>query len=154
MKQWGAGLIVLLVVAVDQSTGYWARQSLSLGQEVPVLGQRVAWQLLYNKGAMLGMGAGSPRVVDVLAAVVTVLLITAMVRWRFMRGPLALMAGGGLGNLLSRLVFGKVTDFIRVAGYPGIFNVADVALRVGVLWFIVAMILDTRRHPSTGRSAS
>lgn len=57
--------------------------------------------------------------------------------WRAQRSPerigFSLALGGGLGNLIDRLTRGAVTDWIHVAGYPATFNLADIAVRVGLL---------------------
>lgn len=130
-----------LLVAIDQLTAAWARRVLSPSSAKPVWGRQLQFQLLYNRGAMLGLGSSRPALITGIGIVIAAGLLYAMIRWTQYRWPLATMAGGGLGNVGSRIVYGRVTDFIRVAGYPGIFNVADVALRVGMVWLVVAVIV-------------
>lgn len=134
---------------IDQVTAAWARRALWVSHARPVLGRQLQFQLLYNRGAMLGLGSAHPALITVVGVVITVGLLYGTVRWAPYRWPLATMAGGGLGNVWSRIVYGQVTDFIRVAEYPGIFNVADVALRFGVVWMVVAMFVHERRASKT-----
>jgi signal peptidase II len=77
---------------------------------------------------------------------------TAVVVWwlRAARGPVeriavAVLLGGAVGNLLDRVVNGAVTDWVRVAWYPATFNLADVAIRSGVLVAVAVRVVRDRR---------
>ncbi len=138
---------IVIIATLDLGAGYWARHALRLGHTDKILGRWVGLHLLYNTGAMLGLGSRIPWLITgVGVAGVAVLTIWA---WKSPTHswPLALMAGGALGNLLSRLIWHRVTDYMMVAGYPGIFNVSDVALRVGVVWLIWDLVRQVRRLP-------
>lgn len=135
------------VAVLDLLTAYWARHSLVLGRTSPVLGRWVGLHLLYNTGAMLGMGARVPWLVTAIGVVGVGWLTIWAWRSPTLSRPLALMAGGALGNVLSRLIWHRVTDFITVAVYPGVFNVADVSLRVGVVWLIWGLLRRAREEP-------
>ncbi len=100
--------------------------------------------LLYNRGAMLGVGSSYPGVVLWVGLFVSVGLLSAVFTLSSYRWPLATMTGGAWGNVISRLIYGRVTDFIQVRGYPGIFNLSDVALRVGIVWLVVALLFAGR----------
>lgn len=49
----------------------------------------------------------------------------------------ALLMGGAVGNLLDRVMYGYVTDMIQIPFYPAIFNVADVAIRAGIVLVLI-----------------
>ena len=53
--------------------------------------------------------------------------------------PLALIIAGSLGNLIDRLRFGFVWDFVTVPHYPT-FNVADIAIAGGAVWLGLAVL--------------
>lgn len=147
MSQWMMrGILVVLAFVVDQVTGAWARTALSHGRGLSFLHGVVHFQLLYNRGAMLGLGSGHAGWVTVLSVIGTVVI--GVLAFRLQRGglPWALMTGGAIGNVMSRVVSGRVTDFIHVAGYPGIFNLSDVALRIGVIWFLVVVVRGSQRR--------
>ena len=113
-----------------------------------LFGDTVRFELTSNPGAFLSLGAGLPEPVrHVLLLLVLVPVSLALVcclslfgRTRLPRSglvALGLVAGGGLGNWLDRLLHdGSVTDFVSVGlgrFRTGIFNVADIAVLAGIL---------------------
>jgi len=128
-----AGVVALVVVAVDQATKTWAVHRLSHG---PI---HVVWkldlQLQYNTGAAFSIAQGwAPVLAGVAAvAVVGVLVAVRRVRSVWAAASLGLVAGGALGNLADRIVRphgGGVVDFIALHFWPT-FNVADASIVVG-----------------------
>ena len=104
--------------------------------------------MVQNGGAFLSLGANLPDAVRHAAFVLFVplaLLLVCVLAWRSgatsraSLAGLALLAGGGLGNWLDRLMHdGLVTDFVSIGVGPlrtGIFNVADVCIVAGALLF-------------------
>mgnify|MGYP002527880697 CR=1 FL=1 len=55
---------------------------------------------------------------------------------------LAIILGGGIGNLIDRLMFGKVTDMISFSFFPPIFNVADIGVTVGCGLLLLDTVLE------------
>ena len=109
----------------------------------------VSVRLVRNTGASFGIGAGHPVLITLTAAAVLVVAAVLLFRVRNRVAALFLAAvlGGAVGNLADRLFrspgFGRgaVVDWIHVAWYPATFNVADVAIRVGVLGAVVAVLV-------------
>jgi signal peptidase II len=128
------------VLILDQLTKAWVRSSMSLNETIPVLGDVVRLTYIHNEGAAFGLSIGeySSQVFLVLAAIASVLvlylLLTAPRAERMQRIALALILGGALGNIVDRIRWSMVVDFIQV-GVAGhfwpIFNVADSAVTVG-----------------------
>ena len=143
MRQRRAILIwwMVLVGAMDQAVGFWARKTLSFYPR-PIWGRHLTLVLLYNRGAMLGLGSSHATLIAVLGVVGTLGLVIAALLVRQGKWALATMAGGALGNAISRVFFSRVTDYIHVQGYPGVFNVSDMALRGGLLWFIALLVVQ------------
>jgi signal peptidase II len=112
---------------------------------------------LTNKGAAFGFLAGVTAAWRhyfflILASVALVLLCFAWFRMRkdhrFYGPALAMIAGGAIGNVIDRVRFGAVVDFLdfHVAGHHWpVFNVADSAITVGVALFLLANILEERQ---------
>jgi len=109
-----------------------------------------------NSGAFLSLGAALPEYTRTVlfTGIVGVLSVAALLAAFLARGlgryqviALALIAAGGSGNWIDRLTNGgRVTDFLNVGIGPlrtGIFNVADMALMVGVTLFVLLA-----RHPA------
>jgi signal peptidase II len=134
-------------VALDQGSKAWAH-TLPLGVPRPVVGGYWDWELAMNPGAAFSSfigGDGARIALSLLAAAAVIALGIAAWRaapaQRLERAAYALIAGGALGNLLDRVRFGAVTDFIRWRigehRWP-IFNVADAALLAGAVLLLAA----------------
>jgi len=103
-----------------------------------------------NPGIAFSLGNNAPFAVVVAITVVAVVAI-GVAAWReALRPPLAagLMLGGGLANLVDRLISGSVVDMVDLGWWP-VFNVADIALNVGVALVVLTSILGERRGPVT-----
>ena len=143
--------LVLSTVSCDQATKHVARQALANGSSHPLLGGLVHFTLAQNSGGFLSLGdALSPHLRLLIFTVATcaflVAALVALVRSRpsFESRAgfgLALLAAGGLGNLIDRLCQqGFVTDFCILRLGPlhtGVFNVADVAILLGVALVVI-----------------
>ncbi len=142
-------LLSLLVIVLDQLTKHIALIELQPYTPHTVIHGLLNWTLAFNSGAAFSFLAGADGwqtwLFATLAIGVSLLLTfwltsTARRDWRN-AVPLALIIGGALGNLLDRLRFGHVTDFIQVYyrdwAWPA-FNIADSAISIGavlLLWF-------------------
>ncbi|NMP21440.1 signal peptidase II [Sulfobacillus harzensis] len=155
MKKWLWVFGVIAIAAFDLWSADLAAETLPFATPVPVWGHVLRWELIHNRGAMLGLGGNHPALITILGILGVALLTVAAWRWPRYGAPLAMMTGGAVGNVMSRLIYGHVTDFIRVFGYPGIFNLADVFLRVGVIWLVIQFFLVGRQvAPKATRETS
>ena len=144
------------IVVADQATKALARSSLALNQSVPVI-DGVFWLTrVHNTGAAFGMLRGAQWFLVGTSLVVLAGIVWAMVRVHprspLVRTGLALVAGGAVGNLIDRVVLGGVTDFFDAGWFP-VFNVADIALDVGVA-LIVVWLLFSHEHEDAGAAAA
>ena len=144
-------LIALLVVAADQLSKVWIRSNLLVGQSLFEAGFfRITH--VNNTGAAFGLFQGQSFLLTIVALVgITVLLVYVLVIYRKFplldnrlgRSTLGLVLGGAVGNLIDRLRFGYVTDFIDVGRWPA-FNIADSAITVGVILFAYSFLRSAR----------
>jgi signal peptidase II len=138
----------LLVVGLDQLTKHVALLELRPYEPHAVIPGLLNWTLAFNPGAAFSFLAGESGwqrwLFTALAIGVSALLATWLARlprgdWRNAL-PLSLIIGGALGNLIDRLRFGHVTDFVQVYwgdwSFPA-FNVADSAISVGAVLLVV-----------------
>jgi signal peptidase II len=143
-----------LVVVLDQVTKYWIHETLAFGRVVEVL-PFFNLVLVYNPGAafsLLSDQAGWQKNLFIAIASIAsgwvIYLLTRYSHKRLFSLALALILGGALGNLIDRVLFGAVIDFIDVhaAGYhwPA-FNVADSAITCGA----VLLVIDSFRKQGT-----
>ena len=137
-------LILLFVVAVDQSTKYLITANMMEGASIPLIKGIFHLTYILNSGAAFGILENS-RWFFVAAAVG---VLGALFYWRrhirnekpLIRFGSALFAGGALGNLIDRVRIGMVIDFFDFRVWP-IFNVADIAICVGAGLIIWSMLM-------------
>jgi signal peptidase II len=151
------GLAAAIVLA-DQASKWAVLASFAPGGRLRITGF-FNLVLAFNKGAAFSFLAGAPGwqtplfVAIALAAVVvvTVLLLRSPGR-RMFSAALALILGGALGNVIDRLRFGQVVDFLDFHAlglhWPA-FNVADSAITVGAGLLIIESFLQ--RKPGAAR---
>jgi signal peptidase II len=150
-------LVVLLLVALgiyacDQVAKYFIVKNLSVGQQVNVIGTVLQFHFVKNSGAAFSIGTGLTWVFSIVAAGVAVFIIIYARRihsyaWTVLFG---LLLGGTVGNLTDRLLrpprFGEghVIDFVQVIGFPAIFNIADSAITISMVLFVILTIRGVR----------
>lgn len=154
-----------LVVGLDQLSKLLAEHWLEPFRPVPVL-PSFNLTLMYNSGAafsFLADAGGWQRWLFVaLAVAISLALVVWLVRlpagrhWQAL--ALALLLGGALGNLIDRVLYGQVIDFIQLYyrdWYWPTFNLADSAISIGaVLLVLEFMFGPSRRHSSTSTGSS
>jgi signal peptidase II len=156
--------VAALVLAADQVS-----KSLVAAADPPGTGSGpFSVRLVRNNGASFGIGSGHPLVITLTALAILAVAVVLLVRTssRVVALSLAAVVGGAAGNLADRLFRapglgrGAVIDWIHVAFYPPTFNLADLAIRLGALIAVIAVVtpqLITRRRttaliPPTRRS--
>jgi signal peptidase II len=146
-----AAAIGLFVVAADQASKAWAQSTLTPGHQITVITGWLWFRLTSNSGATLGLLSGHNllflAVSTILVVAVAVLVVRGSAAGGLGAAALGAVAGGAVGNLVDRVRLGSVTDFIEVHLWPTDFNLADAAIRLGVVVFLVALLLSLGRRP-------
>lgn len=144
-------LVPLSVVVLDQLTKWWVRGELTLNQPVSIVGENIRLLYIHNEGAAFGVSIGehSSTLFLILASAASILVLYLLMATpagdRLQRFALGLILGGAVGNIIDRLRFGEVVDFIQVGvsgHYWPIFNVADSAVTVGAVLLGIAYLSD------------
>ncbi len=147
MVRWGV-LAAVLVLAADQASKWWVLDVFHLPERgsvelLPVLNLTMVW----NQGVTFGLfhqdGATGPWILAGVALAVVVLLAVWLTRAEsvLVAAALGAIGGGAVGNVLDRIRFGAVVDFIHAHAFGWswyVFNVADAAIVCGV----AALLLD------------
>jgi signal peptidase II len=157
---WLAVAIGVVVLVIDQLTKVWAEATLTLGERTPVLGDALGIQLAYNPGAAFSLGENVTWVFTILAGVgvLVVAWFVWRVRSRVWAVCLGLLLGGATTHFLDRMFrepsFGEghVVDFIAYFNWF-IGNVADIALFVGVVMFLLLTLRGTPLRPEQAEPA-
>lgn len=136
------------VVLSDYLSKTWIRTSLTLGESRPVIGDILRFTHWSNSGAAFGVLQGATPYLAIVsvACVVLAVLIYPKMRPYGVAVPVALglISGGALGNLLDRVRYGSVTDFISLRFFAPIFNMADSAIVAGAILMGVFFLFSAK----------
>jgi signal peptidase II len=135
------------LIALDQWTKWLVRENIEFGTQwlpewlewLSPYARIVHW---YNSGAAFGMFQNGNLVFTILAFIVigAILYYYPQVEaddWT-LKLAMSLQLAGAAGNLIDRLMVGKVTDFISVSVFP-VFNIADASITVGVIVLLLGV---------------
>ena len=141
--------VALATFALDQITKYIVVHAMNLAEVLvidtwaPILNLRMAWNYGINFGLLSGDQESTKWILIAIAVMISVWVIWWMRReTRIMAQVSAgLLVGGAVGNILDRLIYGAVADFLNMSccGFdnPYAFNIADITIFVGAFGLIL-----------------
>ncbi len=142
------------IIALDQWTKWLVRTNIEFGSQW--LPESLQWLMPYarfvnwhNSGAAFGMFQNGNMVFTVLAFIVIGAIIyyyphVELEDWT-LKLAMGLQLGGAAGNLIDRLIMGKVTDFISVGVFP-VFNIADSSISIGVVVLLIGVWIKEQQE--------
>lgn len=144
------GSIAGVVLLLDQVTKFLVMRRIGMFEVITVIPGFFNLTYVRNRGAAFGMLAGVPGIwrsaffiVVTVIAIAAIVLLIRKTSERLLVAAFSLIAGGALGNLIDRIRYGEVVDFIdwyvRSHHWPT-FNVADSAISVGVGLLVIDML--------------
>lgn len=147
-KRWVGTLFGIILISVniscDQFTKAMVRKQISPSEQITVIPDHLTLTNIENSGAFLSMGQTwwQPLKSVLFIVLPTIVLLLGMYYMLRLGGrrpwltlALGFAIGGGIGNMIDRLLYGSVTDFVHIRVGPlqtGIFNMADVSIMIGV----------------------
>lgn len=145
-------IISTILIGSDQYTKHIIRTNLEFGQIW------MPWQWLEpyariihinNTGAAFGLFKGANTVFMILAVIVAGAILyyfpsISKKDW-LIRVALSMQFAGAIGNLIDRIIFGHVTDFISIGTFP-VWNIADASITVGVAILLIGMWVQEKRE--------
>ena len=142
-------IVGILVIIVDQLIKFWCEDTLFGTDIVRFIPGVVSLVNVHNYGAAFGfLDTAGARIYFLIAAgafalLVVIALATNFISGRLSRWCLVLVAAGGLGNMIDRLLYGYVIDMFKVElfNFP-VFNVADIFITVFAILFVLAMFFE------------
>ena len=151
-----------IVIALDQWTKWLVRQNIEFGSQW--LPKGLEWLSPYvrivnwnNSGAAFGMFQNGNLVFTILAFIVIAAIIYYYPQveandWT-LKLAMGLQLAGAAGNLIDRLMVGKVTDFISISVFP-VFNVADSSITIGVIVLLLGVWYKEQQEKKKAKQLS
>lgn len=138
----------LWVFLADQASKYLVVQGLDLANrlQIDVIPPLLTFRMAWNRGVNFGIGSGFDMRWVLIGIAVTIGAIVLYWVWReggskWTYISAGLLVGGALGNVLDRLIYGAVADFLNMSccGYenPYAFNLADIAVFAGAIGLVI-----------------
>jgi signal peptidase II len=171
------GLTIALVVIFDQISKYIIKSTMYLYESIEFLGNFFKITYIENPGMAFGIQMGNKfwfTFLSIAAAAVVLIYLIRLPNEKFLfRFALALIMGGAIGNLIDRLIAGRVVDFLDVeffdislpsfdflfVNFPGydltrwpVFNIADSAVTCGMI--LIAWLILSQKSPGKERISS
>jgi len=151
-------LLIAGVVLLDQLTKILVWSLMQVGESVDIIPNVFRFTYVQNEGAAFGMLAEHRWIFMVLSVIGIAAMLIYL--WRFRPDSrlactaLSLIIGGGIGNMIDRVVLGYVVDFLDFCAFPNlwmwVFNVADSCVCIGagllILWLVLDMVREIRKE--------
>lgn len=142
-------LTFVVVLVGDQVTKYMVDKEMVLGTSYTIIDNFFYFTYIHNTGAAWGIFQGALNIFLVISVVATIgivyYFITSLDYQIYLRYGLVLLFSGLVGNLIDRLMLGYVRDFLDfiIIGYDfPVFNIADMAIVIGVGFVLLEMIRE------------
>lgn len=149
------GIIALVTLVISQAGSYLINRYVAIGDSVVIIDGLLHFTHVRNMGGVFGLAQGKGWLFGLLSIALLGGLLLYLVRSRqahvYEYLCFGFVTGGGASNILDRLIYGSVIDFIDVRGIPFwhyVFNTADTFIHVG-LWPMLFIGLFWHREVRT-----
>ncbi len=153
--------VTALVIAADLITKQLVVSGMELNSTITVIPGVFDLTYIINRGAAWGVLADKQMLLNVFTVIVIAALVFYAVRKHKSIGRLelvsiAMIIGGGIGNLIGRIIDGYVVDFIhlRFVDFFNIFNIADIGITVGCLLLVISVLFSGRKDRKEKKPAA
>ncbi len=147
--------VAAAIIAFDQATKFWIVLDIMSPPRIIEITPFFNIVMVWNRGASFGLFSSAspwtPVFLGTVAVVISIVLSVWMyrARSRWLAVSLGFVIGGALGNAIDRALYGAVADFLDFHAYgyhwPA-FNVADIAISVGVVMLLFDGLIEKRRN--------
>ncbi len=152
-------LLSVIVVLVDQVSKLSVKYFFVYNKPYKIIDDYIRLTYIENPGMAFGIKVDGQLFFTIFASFATIVIFVYIFRSRkeklALRVALALILGGAIGNLIDRLVYGKVIDFIEIGFhnvYWPIFNIADSAVTIGMVILITLVLFDKNLKKSESQN--
>ena len=154
-------LLSLAIAIADQVTKILIIKNLAENESVSIIGDLLYFRFIFNEGGAMGTSLGPSWIYTILTVVALVLIVRYFASSSsdgfLTKVALAVVLGGAVGNLIDRLIYGKVIDFIDF-DFPDIpflnlyrwytFNIADFSITTGLILFGISILFLKKKAPT------
>ncbi len=137
-------IVAVLMIVIDQISKYLIVQNMTLGESVTIIPGLLDFTYTHNDGMAFGLGSGFRWVFIAVTLLVCGVLVFMMTKEDFKSkvyyASVALIVGGGIGNLIDRILNGYVIDFLALSFFPPICNFADYCVTAGTILLVVFIV--------------
>jgi signal peptidase II len=152
-------IIILLVTSIgcDQISKSIVRQNVDYNENITVIKNFITLTKVENTGAFLSLGQQLPKVAYRLLMILLPLIVISYALWYLLKDTnlsklmiigISLIIGGGLGNIIDRLIYGSVTDFLYfnfALFHTGIVNIADISVTTGFFILLYEALVNRKK---------
>lgn len=147
MKKIMTFIIAAVSIVADQLIKILVINNLKPVKSVTVIDNLLNFTYVENKGMAFGMLANQRWIFIALTSAVILALIIAVIKLKKQSTMFyisaALLIGGGIGNLIDRLLYGYVVDYISLSFFPPVCNLADYCVTAGVIMLLIYLFFFT-----------
>ena len=143
----------LFIVIIDQATKMIIKNSMHLKESISILGDVIRLTYIKNPGMAFGIQIGGKLFYSIFASIACLIILVFLFEIKpenfWSRFALTSILGGAIGNLIDRIAYSEVVDFIdiRIIRWP-VFNFADIAITIGMIILISVVIFEKKREES------
>ena len=132
----------LLIALLDQLTKFFIKQNFQSNQSIPIIKNFLHFTYITNTGSAFGLFKGF-NILFILFSIIVVFVLLYYFKKikeneRLLQFSVGLLLGGTIGNLIDRIVYGAVIDFIDFRIWP-VFNIADSAVTISIILLIILL---------------
>lgn len=131
---------------MDQLSKIWIINNFEVGKSVYIIDNLFSLTLVHNAGAAFGILQGKSWIFIIAALLVVGVLTFYNIKYSpiaFVQYACGIVAGGSIGNLIDRLLYGSVIDFFSVGWWP-VFNIADIGIVCGSISLLIYLLFLDR----------
>lgn len=147
--------IMALIASIDLGMKWWVEKKIEPKKDRKILGECLILRKLHNKGAMMGLGAKYPKVIQICSSAVTIMILAAQFVLAEKPGHakekigLALISGGAISNTVDRIYRKYVVDYVAFNSKNKnvskvTYNLGDFAVFAGGILLVISALLNTK----------
>ena len=144
--------IGVVIIAADQLIKYFVNTGLKPVGKVSVIDGLFKLVYVENRGVAFGMFKDMRWIFVALTSVLLLIIIIYMFKKRpsgkFFYICAGLIIGGGIGNLIDRVIYGYVIDYLSVSFFPPVCNFADYCITIGVILLVIYIFFFSSKFKS------